>query len=74
MREAFSTTPSLSLKYTNFILGQRLCENVNNLLVCRNVLEPHCSLLYHVSDVVVLDLNVLDLSWKTGFSESFTQL
>lgn len=25
----------------------RLCENVSNLLVHRNVLEPHYSLLYH---------------------------
>jgi hypothetical protein len=39
--------------------GKRLSENVNNLLVCRNVLELHCSLLYHVTDVVVLDLDVL---------------
>jgi hypothetical protein len=40
-------------------LRQRFGENVCNLLICGYVLELHCSLLYHVSDEVVFDLNML---------------
>lgn len=40
-------------------LGPNRFDNSSNLLIRRNVLEPHCSLLYHLSDVLVLDLNVL---------------
>jgi len=38
---------------------QRLGENVRNLLICGYALELYCSLLYHVSDEVIFDLNVL---------------
>jgi hypothetical protein len=38
---------------------QRLGENVCNLLICGYVLELHCSLLQHVSDEVIFDLNEL---------------
>jgi len=39
--------------------GQRLGENINNLLVGPDVLELHCSSLYNVSDVMIFDLYVL---------------
>lgn len=39
--------------------GQWLDENVCNLLIYRDVLETHCSFLYHISNVVVPDLDVL---------------
>jgi hypothetical protein len=38
---------------------QRLGENVHNLLIYGYVLELYCSLLYHVSDEVISNLNVL---------------
>jgi hypothetical protein len=37
---------------------QRLGENAHNLLICGYVLELYCSLLYHVLDEVIFDLNV----------------
>ena len=39
--------------------GQGLGENVCYLLIGGYVLELHCSLLHHVSDVVVFDVDVL---------------
>ena len=39
-------------------LRQRLGENVCYLLICGYVLELHCSLLNHVSDEVVFDLQI----------------
>jgi hypothetical protein len=38
---------------------QRLGENVFNLPICGYVVELHCSLLHHVSDDVIFDLNML---------------
>jgi hypothetical protein len=43
---------------------QRLDENVSNLLICGYVRELYCSLLHHVSDEVIFDLNVLRLVMK----------
>jgi hypothetical protein len=37
---------------------QRFGENVHNFIICGYVLELYCSLLYHVSDEVIFDLNV----------------
>jgi len=39
--------------------GQRLGENICCLLINGYVLEFQCSLLHHVSDVVVFDVDVL---------------
>jgi len=38
---------------------QRLGENAHNILICGYVLELYCSLLHHVSNEVIFDLNVL---------------
>ena len=38
---------------------QRLGENVRNLLISRYIMELHCSLLHHVSDEVIFDLNMI---------------
>jgi hypothetical protein len=40
-------------------LRQRLGENVRNMFICGYVLKFYCSLLYHVSDEMIFDLNVL---------------
>lgn len=40
-------------------IGQRLCKNISNLLISRNIMELHGSLLHHVMNEVVLDLNEL---------------
>lgn len=39
-------------------------ENVCNMLVCGYALELQCSLLHHVSDEVIFDLNVLRVVMK----------
>ena len=39
--------------------GQGLGENIRCLFFCRNILELYCSLLHHVSDVVVFDPDML---------------
>ena len=39
--------------------GQRLGQNVCNLLICRDILELNHSLLYHISDEMIFDLNML---------------
>jgi len=46
------------------LLRQRLGENVCNLLIYGYVLELHCSLLYHVSDEMIFDINLLRLVMK----------
>ena len=55
---SFHTSKSLS-EGQEFDLLQRLRENVCDLPICSNVLEPYCSLLYHILDKVVPDINVL---------------
>ena len=40
---------------------QRFGQHVNYLLICRNILELHCYPLYHISDVMVPDLDELGL-------------
>ena len=39
--------------------SQWLHQYINYLFLHRNILELHCSLLHHVSDKVVIDLNTL---------------
>ena len=38
---------------------QRLGEHIRNLILGSHELEPHCSPLYHIPDIVVSDLNML---------------
>ena len=41
--------------------GQWLSQHINYLFVHHNILELHCSFLYHIPDIVILDLNMLQL-------------
>ena len=54
--------------------GQWLGQHINYMLICRNILELHCSSLHHIPNIVIFDLDMLRLSWNTRFSDNFTQL
>jgi hypothetical protein len=54
-REAFSTRPSLSRKYSNFVLASGL---VKISAMCRKVLHVYCFPLHHVSDIMIFYRNV----------------
>jgi hypothetical protein len=55
---------NLVSKVYKLFLRERLGENVHNFLIYGYVLEIYCSLMYHVSDEVIFDLNVLRLVMK----------
>ena len=38
---------------------QWLCQHISYLFLCCNILELHFSPLYHILDIVILDLNML---------------
>ena len=50
LREVFKLHPS-----------QWLCQHISYMFVCRNILELHCSPLYHIPDIAILDLDMLRL-------------
>ena len=59
---------NLDLKYTKLLselfklhFGQWIGQQIGYPLVCRNILELHCSSLHHIPDIVGLDLNVIRL-------------
>ena len=41
--------------------SQWLHQYISYLFLLRNILELHCSPLYHIPDIVILDLNMLRL-------------
>ena len=41
--------------------SQWLRQYISYMFLCRNILELHCSLLHHILDIVILDLNMLRL-------------
>ena len=41
--------------------SQWLCQHINYLFICRNILELHCSPLHHIPDIVILDLDRIRL-------------
>ena len=41
--------------------GQWLCQNISYLFVRRNILELHCSPLHNISDIVILNIDILRL-------------
>jgi hypothetical protein len=45
----------------------RLSQHVNYLLICSDILELHCSPLYHISDIMVPDLDVIVLVMEHRF-------
>ena len=44
--------------------GQWLHQHISYLIVCHNILDLHCSPLYHIPDIVILDLDMLRLDMK----------
>ena len=47
--------------------SQWLCQYINYLFICRNILELHCSSLHHIPDIVILDLDMLQLVMEHRF-------
>ena len=47
-------------------LPQGLCQNISDLLISPNVMEPYCSSLYHISDKVVPDIYMVGAIMKNG--------
>ena len=45
-------------------LPQGLCQNISDLLISPNVMEPYCSLLYHILDKMVPDIYILGAIMK----------
>lgn len=45
-------------------LRERLCENVIHLLINGDILEPHHSLMYHITNKLVLEINMFYRSMK----------
>ena len=41
--------------------SQWLCQYISYLFLCRTILELHYSSLHHISDIVILDLDMLQL-------------
>ena len=41
--------------------GQWLCQHNNYLFIHRNIPNLHCSFLYHISDIVIFDLDMIQL-------------
>ena len=41
--------------------SQWLSQHISHLFVRRNILEPHCSSLHHILDIVIFDLDMLRL-------------
>ena len=59
---------NLNLENTKILLEvlklhsiQWLHQHISYLIVRRNILELHCSLLHHIPDIVILDLDMLQL-------------
>ena len=58
-REVLLDNTKLVSEVLKLQVRQRLSQHICNLLICDNILELHISLLYHVMNVVILDLYVL---------------
>ena len=41
--------------------SQWIRQYISYMFLCRNIQELHCSSLYHIPDIVILDLDVLRL-------------
>ena len=42
-----------------FDLSQGLCQNVGDLFICTDMLEPYCFPLHHISNIVVPNIDML---------------
>ena len=74
MSEGYSTDTSLplgrnlDLENTKLLpevlklhLSQWLSHHISYMFVRRNIMELHCSPLHHISDIVIIDLDMLGL-------------
>ena len=52
-------------------LGQLLGQHIRDLLICGNVLELHNSLLHHIANVLIFDLNMLGFIVKHRILREF---
>ena len=59
---------NLNLENTKFLpevlklhSGQWILQHISYLIIRRNILELHCSLLHHIPDIVILALDMLRL-------------
>ena len=41
--------------------SQWFCQHISYLIIHHNILELHCSPLYHIPDILILDLDMLRL-------------
>jgi len=47
-----------------FDLSQGLHQNVGDLLICTDMMEPYCSSLYHIQDKVIPDIDMFGAIMK----------
>jgi hypothetical protein len=67
-KEVISTSYNLFLEYANsFIFDRGFTKIYAYLLICGDILENHFSSLDLITKNVMLDLNVLQFFWNTGF-------
>jgi hypothetical protein len=59
MGEVLLAHAKLVLEVLKLYLRQRLGQHIDYFLISSNILELHSSLLYHVSDIMVLELDML---------------
>ena len=59
---------NLDLEKTKFLpevfkihSGQWISQHIRYLFIRHNILELHCSPLYHIPDIVILDLDMLQV-------------
>jgi len=47
-----------------FYFPKGFCQNVGDLFICTDMLEPYSSLLHHISNIVVFDIDMLGVIMK----------
>ena len=65
IRGSLDDTKSFS-ESQEFDLSQGLCQNVSDPLICTDMLEPYCSPLHHIPDIVVPNIDMLGAIMKYG--------
>jgi hypothetical protein len=61
LRDILSENTKLVLEVLKLHMRQRLGQHICNLLICANILEFYSSPLPHITNVVILDLYVLQI-------------
>jgi len=65
IRGSLNDTKSFS-ESQEFDLSQGLCQNVSDLFICIDMLEPYSSPLHHISNIVVPDIDMLGAIMEYG--------